>query len=157
MIQMVPMFPAHSKWLYEIMRDHDPLFCSPSIEHLMACLEKVEGWSVVVENKIVGMVGFTDFKPGLTVTIHGVVHPEWRRKWITRKNLSMVFGKPFIELDLPRVDGYMVVGLNDQDLSPFFAKLGFTQEGYKRNGFLLKGRLYDLIEVGMLREDCRWL
>lgn len=149
--------PSHYEQLYEVMKEHDPTFAAASFDHFVACMNALDGWAVMGNDEVVGMVGLTGFKPGLDVVLHGVVRPDWRGKWITRRHLKMVFGRIFEELKVPRVSGYMVSGLNEDQLSPFFAHLGFVREGVVRKGFLLKGESMDLVLVGMLREECRWL
>lgn len=157
MARLKPMTSAHFEALFGVLKAHDPLFDSPSYDHFAACMQALEGWAVTGNGQVVGMVGLSDFRPGLNVVIHGVVDPAWRGRWITRRNLEVVFGKIFGDLRLPRVSGYMVVGINLVQLDPFFRHLGFQIEGYVRKGFRLKGTLHDLVTVGMLREECRWV
>lgn len=149
--------PNHYERLYAVMKEHDPLFAAASFDHFIACINALDGWAVMGDGDVVGMVGLTGFKPGLDVVLHGVVRPDWRGKWIYGNGLKIVFGRIFDDLKVPRVSGYMVAGVNEDQLSPFFSRLGFVQEGLVRKGFLLKGELWDLVLVGMLREDCRWL
>ena len=152
------MRPDHYPALYEILREHDPTFDADSLDHMIACFQGLEGWVVLSEDGVmVGMVAYSHFQPGLTIIIHGVVDKNWRGRWVTRRNLRTIFEKPYNELDLPRVSGYMVADLNIEQLWPIFKKIGFRLEGCIRKGFRFRGKLHDLYLVGMLREECRWI
>lgn len=58
----------------------------------------------------------------------------------------------FDELNLARLDGSMVE-YNTQSLSLYCNKLGWKEEGRKRNYFFRKGRYWEQVIVGITRED----
>ncbi len=63
----------------------------------------------------------------------------------------------FDELNLERLDGSMIE-YNIQSLSTYCGKkLGWKEEGRKRNYFYRKGRFWDQIIVGITRDDYRAL
>lgn len=72
-------------------------------------------------------------------------------QWCTRNFLCCSFAFPFIQLGLARVTGF-VPSTNAAALR-FDLHLGFQHEGVVRNAF----RGQDLIVLGMLREECRFI
>lgn len=157
MTRLESLKPDHFRPLFNVLRDHDPTFDSPSYDHATLCFQAMEGWAVIGDGEVVGYAGYTNFIPSLDIIMHCMIHPAWRRRWITREALKTVFGFPFIDLDLHRISGYMVEGVNHEQMAPFLANLGFVQEGYKRMAFRLRGELKNLILVGLLREEFKWL
>lgn len=73
------------------------------------------------------------------------------RRWCSREYLLHSFAFPFIQLKLARVTGF--VPSKNSDALRFDLHLGFQREGLMRNAF----RGDDLIILGMLREECRWI
>lgn len=71
--------------------------------------------------------------------------------WLTRKFLGMSFFVPFVQWDMRRVTA-LVPARNERALK-FDYHLGFTHEGYCRNALPDD----DLVILGMLREDCRFI
>jgi RimJ/RimL family protein N-acetyltransferase len=74
------------------------------------------------------------------------------RRWMTKEFLCEVFRYPFIQLGVQRVTG--LVPITNGRAVNFDLRLGFTHEGTMR-AFLPDGE--DLLILGMLREECRWL
>ena len=72
-------------------------------------------------------------------------------RWLTRQFLFHAFAFPFIQLRLRRVTA-MVPAKNAHALR-FDEKLGFVREGYHPHGMPDD----DLISLGMLRENCRFI
>lgn len=71
--------------------------------------------------------------------------------WLTKNLLSAVFVYPFVQLGLNRVTA-LVPAKNTEALS-FDLHLGFVREGYHPKALPDD----DLISLGMLRENCRFL
>ena len=73
------------------------------------------------------------------------------RRWLNREFLGVAFRYPFVQLKLQRVTGY--VPEKNVDALRFDLHLGFQREG------LLRRALPDdnVVVLGMLREECRWL
>jgi RimJ/RimL family protein N-acetyltransferase len=72
-------------------------------------------------------------------------------KWMNKSLLVAAFAYPFVQLQLRRVTG-MVPAKNVAALN-FDEHLGFVREGYHPNALPDD----DLVSLGMLREDCRFL
>ena len=73
-------------------------------------------------------------------------------QWLTRRMIGECFRYPFIQLGCSRVTG--TVSSDNEHALDFDFRLGFQHEGTLRHYFA-DGR--DLILLGMLREECRWL
>lgn len=100
--------------------------------------------------------------------IGGVIYAEWREVapgqhdirmhcagepgWLTKKTLRVFFSYPFVSLKCIRVTGTVAkANKRSRDLNK---RLGFKEEGRIRDG-LGCGR--DMIIMGMLRSECRWI
>jgi len=73
------------------------------------------------------------------------------RQWLTRGYLRASFWHPFIQWKLRRVTG--LVPSKNQDALRFDLHLGFEREGYIRHALPDD----DIIVLGMLRENCRFI
>ena len=157
MIELQYIVPNdHYPSLYSVMQKADPVWDTKDFGQFVLRMEHLRGWAVVANGKPIGMMGVTNIVPNHDAVIHGAVLPEWRGKWITRKNLETFFGMIFNKLRLVRVSGYVIVGLTDP-LERFFLHLGFEREGYQKKKVHVLGKFWDIIPFGMLKEKCRWL
>ena len=74
------------------------------------------------------------------------------RKWLSREFLIRVFAYPFIQCGHPRISAFISAG--NQASIDLCEGIGFVREGLMRKaGF--DGE--DLLLLGMLRSECRWL
>lgn len=73
------------------------------------------------------------------------------RRWCNREYIVRCMAYPFLQLNLRRITG-LVPARNKAALN-FDLAFGFKQEGYIRHGMPDD----DLVLLGMLREECRWL
>lgn len=73
------------------------------------------------------------------------------RRWCNREYIVRCMAYPFIQLGLRRITG-LVPARNTAALN-FDLAFGFKREGYIRHGMPDD----DIILLGMLREECRWL
>jgi len=153
---LVELSPIHFETLYEIAREHDPSFACDSLDHFVAALYSREGWVVEVDDKVVGCVTLSNLTPGIDVVIHVFVHTDYRKRWLNRAILKQIFTTCFVDLGCVRVTGWGVEGLTDEAIC-FQSRLGFKYEGTCRSATRIKGELRDVITVGMLREECRWI
>ena len=71
-------------------------------------------------------------------------------RWATRRVLRAVFGYPFTQLNLKRVEA--VTRDDNHAAQRLLDRLGFTREGVLRSGY--QGR--DGYIYGMLSDECRW-
>lgn len=86
---------------------------------------------------------------GADIAIHIAAVPG--RRWLTRSYLRTCFIYPFIQLGVRRLTGY--VPSRNADALRLDLHLGFKQEGVMRHALWDD----DLIVLGMLRSECRWL
>lgn len=87
---------------------------------------------------------------GADIAMHVAAMPG--RRWMTRAFLRAVFRYPFVQLGCRRVTGY--VPASNADALRFDRHLGFVEEGRMREA-LPTGE--DVLVLGMLRRECRWL
>lgn len=73
------------------------------------------------------------------------------KRWLTREYLRAIFRYPFVQLGCRRVTG--VIASRNSDSLRFAHKLGARVDG------VLKHALPDddLVVMGILKEDCRWI
>lgn len=81
----------------------------------------------------------------------GIGNPEFRGKGYGTDGLNLILSYAFNELNLNRV-GLDVISYNLQAIKTY-EKVGFTVEGRKRNAVLRDGNQYDLVIMGLLREE----
>ena len=74
------------------------------------------------------------------------------KRWCNRHNLNALFGYPFIQLGVERVQA--LSSLRDEAVSDFLKRLGFTLEGYHRSAYA-DGT--DALSWGMLKSECKWV
>lgn len=90
--------------------------------------------------------GFTDADCNMHIASDG------SRTWLTRELLVRAFAYPFIQLGYRRVTGLVPAG--NADALRFDEHLGFKREGYHPKAGPDGG---DIISLGMLRENCRFI
>lgn len=145
----------HIKELYNIACISEPYIPKINILEFEIAMSRRDGFVFVRDGKIIGATTLSDFTCGVDAVMHIFIDPINHGKWINRELLRVTFDLPFNVLKLPRVSGYHVLGLTDA-AAKFQKKLGFQIEGVKRNACLHDGKLFDLVLVGMIREECRW-
>lgn len=74
------------------------------------------------------------------------------KRWATRYNLGVLFGYPFAQLGLERVQA--LCSANNEGVQMFLEKVGFTREGLHRKAYTDGG---DCVSYGMLRHECKWV
>lgn len=95
--------------------------------------------------------------------IGGVVYHEYRindiqislaatdKRWLTKALMRSFFLYPFEQLKCERVTSF--IPSRNATTRRFCEKIGFTQEGNIRRGFVGD----DCIVYGMLRDECKWI
>lgn len=107
---------------------------------------KAMGWKVNgVIRAVVLWDGFSECDCNIHVASDGNPH------WLSRPFLAAAFMHPFVQWKLKRVTG-LVPAKNTAALR-FDLHLGFVKEGYLRKALPDD----DLILLGMLREECRFI
>lgn len=79
------------------------------------------------------------------------VASDGSRHWLARHFLMATFAYPFLDRQQPRATS-LIPASNKASLS-FCQKIGFSVEGKMRQA----AGTDDLIVLGMLRDECRWL
>lgn len=100
------------------------------------------------DGEIVAVVVFDGFSD-VDCNMH--IASDGSRRWLTRELLAHAFAYPFVQLRLRRVTGLVPAG-NDDALR-FDEHLGFVREGYHPHAM----KDGDLISLGLLRENCRFI
>jgi RimJ/RimL family protein N-acetyltransferase len=72
-------------------------------------------------------------------------------RWMTKAFLKAVFAYPFVQLGVRRITG--LVATRNVPALRFDEHIGFKREGLIRHGTVDD----DLVVMGMLKEECRWL
>jgi len=101
------------------------------------------------DGELVAVTGFDGFS---LVDCYMHVASDGTGRWLTREFLAASFAYPFIQCNMRRVTA-LVPAKNAQALK-FDQHLGFRREGYHPQAADDGG---DLISLGMLRENCRYL
>lgn len=105
--------------------------------------------TLIESPRIVATVLYCNWN-GANVEMH--VASDGTRQWMTRSYLRVVFAYPFEQLQVRRVSG--VVAESNVDAVNFDFALGFKLEGRMRQA-ATDGS--DLLILGMLRSECRFL
>jgi RimJ/RimL family protein N-acetyltransferase len=105
--------------------------------------------SLLDDMQFLAVVLYTNFN-GVNIEMH--VASDGSRRWLNRAFLHEAFRYPFEQLGCQRVSG--CVAARNVDALNFDLALGFKQEGYMRRA---TEHGDDLIILGMMREDCRFL
>lgn len=74
------------------------------------------------------------------------------KTWLDRHILKALFGYPFTQLKVRRVQ--LVTAKRNKDLRLMFERLGFKFEGVKRQGWWKGG---DAVVYSMLPHECSWI
>lgn len=117
-------------------------------------LEHIEGWgpfrAIGMERngELQAVVVYNNYST-YNVSMHIAAVPG--RRWMTKSYLLACFRYPFIQLGVHRVTG--LVPARNQTALDFDLHLGFREEGRMRNCLGDD----DLIVLGMLKEECRWI
>ena len=118
-----------------------------------ASLAGREGFVVVSGGKIAGCITFSDYNPDADITIHCSIHPEYHKRWLTKTIYKQVFDFPFVTLGLKRCSGYIISGCTPIG---FHERLGFKEEGIRRQAVVINGTPRDIYLYGMLESERRW-
>ncbi len=101
------------------------------------------------DGELIAVVVYDGFSMG-DVNMHIV--SDGGQRFLTRELLTAAFAFPFIQCGLRRVTA--LVPAKNRDALKFDEELGFRREGYHPRAAEGGG---DLISLGMLRENCRYI
>lgn len=99
----------------------------------------------------VWIVAFDEYRPGCSVTLHSA----GARGALTRRFIRAVARRIWGELDVRRVNG--IVRSDNHAALETNKRLGFVVEGVQRQGYVGPDGVHDIVLMGMLRSECRWL
>jgi RimJ/RimL family protein N-acetyltransferase len=121
-----------------------------ALSRVGVCQFRTDAHSIGLERdgELVAVVvfdGFSDFDCNMHVASDGTT------RWMTKEYLLSVFAYPFTQLGLRRVTG-LVPASNAKALA-FDEHIGFVREGYHPHAMGDD----DLISLGLLRENCRFI
>ena len=119
----------------------------PAVRHFGGWGEfQAFGWE---KNGELQAVVVFNYYSGADICMHVAAVPG--KRWMTREFLRTVFAYPFLQLNCRRISGY--IPAKAKDVIAFDSHIGFVFEGRKRAALPDD----DLVVMGMLREECRFL
>lgn len=107
----------------------------------------------LVEDTLIGFVALFSIKwsSGSATLAIGIGEPDYRGKGYGVDALELALGYAFRELNLHRV-GLSVISYNTRAIRAY-EKVGFVQEGVRREAICRDGRRFDDILMGILRRE----
>ena len=85
----------------------------------------------------------------------GIADPAARRRGYGAESLQLLLRFAFDEMNLDRV-GLQVIASNSEAIR-LYERAGFVKEGVLRRVVLRRGQRIDVIAMGMLREEWKWM
>jgi RimJ/RimL family protein N-acetyltransferase len=110
---------------------------------------RFKAFGVLKDSELIAGIIFNNYT-FTDISMH--VASDEKKKWLSKHLLFELFYYAFEVCKCNRVTGY--VEASKEDVLAFDKKIGFVQEGVKRKG-CINGD--DVIVLGMLREECRFL
>lgn len=99
-----------------------------------------------------GLIGVAVFDSFTTTGCWISIASDGSGRWLTREFIIRVFAYPFIQIGYPRLNAFVSVD-NPSSMS-VCEGFGFHREGVMRQA---GANGEDLVMLGMLRSECRWL
>jgi len=155
-MNLVPLEDKYLRDLFHIVSEYEPGGSSLSYDMVAFTFRNQEGFVIVNDDKVIGYLTLSHITPLCDAILHNVVKTEYRGKWMTRDIIKKIFDFIFNTLELQRVSSFSIIGITDE-VDNVLEKLGFVQEGIKRNIHKLNGNYYDVKLYGMLRSECKWI
>jgi len=150
------MEDKHMKAAHAVCIEAEAFQKETSLLDFEAVMDAREGYVVVHQGNVVGVISFSDYTPGIDIRIHASVLPKYHARWITKTIAKTVFEYPFVHLGLQRLSAISFKGVTDS-VGAFLEHLGFTLEGCIRKAANINNEPTDINLYGMLREECKWL
>lgn len=104
---------------------------------------------IVKNNKLIAGVVYNNYVEKILVEM-SIASVD--KSWCTRYNLKMLFGIPFTQYNLGRVQA--ICSVNDEGVQDFLQRLGFIHEGTHRQAYQDGG---DAMSFAMLKHECKWI
>jgi len=147
-----PLDKKDYRAVYDLSKRLEPYPEYNYYDQLSDVLDTRRGFTVWNGNgKLVAFLSYSDFMPGVQVTIHFLNEPGGLNRAVVRK----AFGFPFNDLQVPVLVSYSIKGLTDK-AGDFLKRLGFRPEGVRKEAARLPDGPRDVEMFGMLARECRW-
>lgn len=111
--------------------------------------EKCVSVGVERNGKLIAGVVYSDYQPDISIEM-SIFSID--KRWCSRHNLKILFGIPFTQYKLRRVQ--IICSAKNEGAIMFVKKIGFKQEGYHPEAYADGS---DAISFGMLKKECRWI
>lgn len=138
--------------IYKLSNSIEPYKEYNYFDQFCQILDKRRGFTIWSENKLIGLLSYSDYFPGITVTIHFLQKPGVLNKSIVKK----AFKFPFNDLLVPRLISYSIIDITD-NAGHFLKRLGFRLEGTLKEAARMPNGIKDVEIYGMLKRECKWL
>lgn len=156
-MKLVPYEKWHNGILAKIAREVEPWAGNFGQREFDAIFNGRTGFSLEnAKGEIVGSITFSDYYPGIDITVHNMVSREYHGRWLNRKICKEVFDHVFVKLGLGRCSTYLIEGCCDPVYAAVLEKLGFKNEGTRRRIFPVGEEMKDAIMFGLLKHERRW-
>lgn len=129
-------------------RERCAAFASALIPHVTSWGEWYQALGLERDGELVAAVIFNLYS-GADIAMHVAAVPG--RRWMTRSFLRAVFHYVFVKCGCRRVSGW--VPAKNLEAQRFDEHIGFKREGLMRHALPDD----DVVVMGMLREECRFL
>jgi len=157
MVSLKKLDPNDYEGLFRIVVENEPFCEDLTREQLNSKLSLRDGWTVWKNEILIGSITLYDYHWPVNVSLHAVIDREHHSRWLTKSILYEVFKYCFFNLEVRRISSYCFPGVTDS-AGLLLSGMGFTIEGTTRQGFMdPSGWYHDVVNFGMLAEECRWI
>lgn len=153
-VDIVPLSREYYEELFKLAKLAEPFEGFHYYDKFCQDMDVRVGFTYWIGDKIVGLMSFTDYLPGVSVLIHAMFHPKFRSA-LGRKAIRHIFDYAFNTLLVQRISAISIEGVTD--VVKFLEGVGFVREGCIRKSMELANGIFDVTIYGMLREECKWI
>lgn len=164
--KLKPLTPMDNETLLPIVREEEPFGESLTLEGLARAMKVREGWGIWWDDTLIGAITLANIRWLHSIILSAVVDRNFHGRWCTRPILEQVFQYLFSTefLSLRKVYSYAIVrdegnGIRGTyEAAKMLTQMGFIREGMDRQGGMTDdGVGYDVVNFGMLKEECPWI
>jgi RimJ/RimL family protein N-acetyltransferase len=154
-VDIAPLSREDYEEIFALLKTAEPFEGFRYYDQFCFIMDSRTGFTHWVNGKLVGLISFSNYSPGLSVMIHAAFNSSYIEA-MNRKVLRNAFDYAFNKLLVRRVDSYSIKGITDK-IGKFLKRLGFKKEGCKKESTEINNKIYDVELYGMLRKDCKWI